>query len=236
MLNEAQSVALELPFALEMLGIVIGTIGGTLVACERRLDLVGGVGLGMACGLGGGLIRDVIMQKGSVYMLDSPYGIPVAVVVSLLVFFFSSPFVRRPHIIEWLDILGVGVFAVAGCDKAMLYGLSVWAALLMGILTGNGGGLLRDIMLGDVPKLFRKGNWYGICALLGSMAYWGCVMLAGVPKGPAATLGVVVTIAARRASLRFNLQSPAGVDLTPSVKRALGRARRAIPGKPGRRG
>lgn len=225
MLAEAQTTVLELPFALEMLGVVVGAVGGTLTACERKLDIVGGVALGMVCALGGGLIRDVIMQSDSVYMLDSPYGIPVSVCVALVVFFFHEPVVRHPNAVEWLDILGVALFAAAGADKAIVNGLSPAAVLLMGVLTGNGGGLLRDIVLGDVPKMFQKGNWYALCSLFGSLAYWLCVVPLGWQKGVAGSLAVIVTIALRRASLHFNIQSPADVDLTPRVRESIERAK-----------
>lgn len=225
MFAEIQTTMLELPFALEMLGVVVGAVGGTLTACELKLDIVGGVALGMVCALGGGLIRDVIMQSGGVYMLDSPYGIPVSVSVALVVFFFHEPVVRHPNAVEWLDILGVGLFAVTGADKAVVYGLSPAAVLLMGVLTGNGGGLLRDIVLGDVPKMFQKGNWYALCSLFGSLAYWLCVVELGWQKGMVGTLAVLVTVALRRASLHFDIQSPADVDFTPRVRQSLERAK-----------
>lgn len=95
----------------------------------------------------------------------------------------------------------------------------------MGVLTGNGGGLLRDIVLGDVPKMFQKGNWYALCSLFGSLAYWLCVVPLGRQKGVAGTLAVIVTIALRRASLHFNIQSPADVDLTPRVRESIERAK-----------
>lgn len=183
MLAEAQATALELPFALEMLGVVVGAVGGALTACERKLDIVGGVALGMV--------------------------------------FFHEPVVRRPNAVEWLNILGVTLFAAAGADKAIVYGLSPAAVPLMGVLTGNGGGLLRDIVLGDVPKMFQKGNWYALCSLFGSLAYWLCVVSLDWQKGVVGTLAVIATIALRRASLHFNIQSPADVDLTPRVRESI---------------
>lgn len=155
MLAEAQATALELPFALEMLGVV----------------------------------------------------------------FFHEPVVRRPNAVEWLNILGVTLFAAAGADKAIVYGLS--PAAVLPTRTGNGGGLLRDIVLGDVPKMFQKGNWYALCSLFGSLAYWLCVVSLGRQKGVVGTLAVIATIALRRASLHFNIQSPADVDLTPRVRESI---------------
>lgn len=226
----ARAGALQMPLVLEVLGIVVGAVTGTLTACERKLDVVGGVGLAMICGLGGGLIRDVIMQVGSVFMLESGYAIPLCAAVGLVVFFFHSAVEHWPEAIEWLDILGVALFAVAGCDKAIVYGLTPAASVLMGVLTGNGGGLLRDIVLGDVPKIFQKANWYAICALFGSLAYWVLVGGLGLEKGPVAIVSVLVTIAARRAALRFDLQSPADVDLTSRVRESIHRAARGTGG------
>ena len=225
MLPEIQSTALELPFALEMLGVVVGSMCGALAACARKLDIVGAAALAMVCGLGGGLIRDVIMQVGTVYLVDSAYGIPVSVAVGIVVFLFHSPFEKRTAAVEWLDIVAVALFAVAGADKALVWGKSLHVALLMGVLTGNGGGLLRDIVLGDVPQLFQKGNWYAICALFGSAAYIAAVEV-GCDKGAAGTTAVVLIVALRRAALRYNLQSVADVDLTPHVKRGIERAQR----------
>lgn len=231
----AHSVALQIPLVLEVLGVVVGAVTGTLTACERRLDIVGGVGLAMICGLGGGLIRDVIMQKGSVFMLEAGYAIPLCAGVGAVVFFFRSAVERWPRTIEWLDILGVALFAAAGCDKAIVYGLTPAASVLMGVLAGNGGGLLRDIVLGDVPKIFQKANWYAICALFGSVAYWLLADALSAEKGVAGAVSVVVTIAARRAALRFDLQSPADVDLTPRVSESIHRAAKG-PRRKGRRG
>lgn len=183
MLVEAQATVLELPFALEMLGVVVGAVGGALTACERKLDIVGGVALGMV--------------------------------------FFHEPVVRHPNAVEWLNILGVALFAAAGADKAIVFGLSPATVLLMGVLTGNDGGLLRDIVLGDVPKMFQKGNWYALCSLFGSLAYWLCVVSLGWQKGVVGTLADIATIALRRASLHFNIQSPADVDLTPRVRESI---------------
>lgn len=220
-----QSV-LQLPLPLEMLGVIVGAMCGALTACDRKLDIIGGVGLGMICALGGGLMRDVIMQVGSVYMLDSPLAIPVATGTALLVYFFHSPFAHRPQMVEWLDIISVALFAAAGADKAMVNGLELPAVLLMGVLTGNGGGFMRDIVLGDEPKIFKRANWYAICSLGGSLVYWMIALVLGLDKGIAGTISVVVTVAMRRASLRYDLKSPADVDFTPKVKESLETIRR----------
>lgn len=226
---EATQTALQMPFALEMVGVVVGSMCGALTACERKLDIIGCVALGMVCALGGGLLRDMIMQVGSVYIIDSDVAIHVSVVVALVVFFFHGLLERFPNAIEWLDILAVALFAASGADKAMTYNMNIAIVLLMGVLTGNGGGLIRDIVLGDVPKLFQRGNWYAICSLGGTLAYWLLVEFCSLDKGIAGTISVLLTILLRRLSLRYNLLSPADVDLSPNVEQGLKHLKRPSP-------
>lgn len=211
-----ESTVLTLPIWLELLGVVSGSISGALVARARRLDLVGACTLGMLCGLGGGLVRDIIMQVGSVYMLDSPYAIPVSLVASVVVFLFPTPVSHLSSAIEWVDIVSVGLFCAAGCDKALLYGLSPMSCILMGVLTGVGGGMVRDVFLGEVPKIFIPGNLYAICALGGSALYVA-MYYAGILNPWDAVACVGATMLLRRLSLRFNLRTPADMELTEKV-------------------
>lgn len=211
-----ESAVLTLPIWLELMGVVSGSISGSLIARARKLDLVGACALGMLCGLGGGLIRDVIMQVGSVYMLDSCYAIPVSLIASLIVFLFPTPVAQLSRTIEWVDIISVGLFCAAGCDKALLYNLSPFPCILMGVLTGVGGGMIRDVFLGEVPKIFIPGNLYALCALGGAVCYV-ILFYGGILNPWTAVACVAVTVALRRISLRYNLQTPADMELTRKV-------------------
>ena len=211
----------SLPEWLELASIFVGSMSGLLVARERKLDLVGFFGLALLCGLGGGLIRDMMMQRGGVYMLDSPFAIGTALAAAIVVFLFPQPFSRHPHILEWVDILAVGLFAVMGTDKAVVYGLNPLAVILMGTITGIGGGMLRDVFLGEVPRIFQRSNFYAICAVAGSAEYWFCVAFMPLDKGVAAIAGIFVTVALRRLSLHFDVKSPADVDFGPQVSRPI---------------
>lgn len=203
-----EAVAVSLPDWVELLSVIVGSLYGIVVARERKLDLIGFIGMALLCGLGGGLLRDMAMQRGGVYLIDSPFAIPAATATAIVGFFFSRQLVRHPNLLEWLDILAVGLFAVMGTDKAMVFGLSVWACVLMGTLTGVGGGMLRDVFLGDVPKIFQSNYFYAICAIAGSLAYYVAVSAFSLYKLWAAVLCVCVTVALRRLSLRFNIVSP----------------------------
>lgn len=221
-------VAVSLPTWVDLASVIVGSAGGVLVARARHLDAVGFVGLAVLCGLGGGLIRDVMMQMGSVYMLDSPFAIPASVATGLLGFLFPRLLDRVPNILEWLDIIAVALFALVGTDKALVYGLLPASCVLMGIMTGVGGGMLRDVFLGEVPRIFQRSNLYALCALAGSTVYYLTVVLLSVSKLWGAVLCVLVTIGLRRWSLHFNVKTPADVDLAPRVVAPVRRAARRV--------
>ena len=164
--------AVSIPVWLDLAAVVVGSASGLLVAQDRKLDLVGHIVLAMLGGLGGGLIRDIIMQRGGVYMISSEMAIPVTVLAGLVGFLFPGIFRKVPNLLEWVDIISVGLFVAAGTDKAVIYSLSPWAAVLMGTATGVGGGMMRDIFLGDTPRIFQRSNLYAICAVAGSVVYY----------------------------------------------------------------
>ena len=213
--------AVSLPTWVDLASVIVGSAGGVAVARARHLDAVGFVGLALLCGLGGGLIRDIMMQVGSVYMLDSPFAIPVSVATALVAFLFPQPIDRAGRLLEWLDIMAVALFALVGCDKALVHGFYPASCMLMGIMTGVGGGMLRDVFLGEVPRIFQRSNLYAVCALAGSATYYAAVMGLSMSKLWAGLLCIAVTIGLRRWSLRFNVQTPADVDLGPRVGRAV---------------
>lgn len=211
-----QFITLTMPEWIDMVAVVVGSAFGGLTASERKLDLFGAAGLGMLCGLGGGLIRDMIMQCGSVYMLSNDWAIPTAALAGTAVFFFSGLFKSLDKATAIVDILAVGIFTASGTDKAIIHELPVMAALLMGVLTGVGGGMLRDIFLGDVPQIFRPGNLYASCALISAAVYCALVY-AGLVKGFAVVVCVAVCCLLRWLSLRFGITTPSPVDYTPRL-------------------
>lgn len=211
--------SVPVPVWLDLAAVAVGSLSGLFYARERKLDLIGYIGLAILCGLGGGLVRDTIMQVGDVYMLNSQWPIIMCIVVGTVGFLFPTSISSYPHILEWIDIISVGLFAAAGADKAILYRLNPTAIVLMGTITGVGGGMMRDIFLGEVPQIFRRSNWYALCAIAGALSYYACAVGLALDKAWAAGICVFVTLLLRRISLRYNLYSPADVDLAPAVKK-----------------
>lgn len=169
-------------------------------------------------------------------MLNSTPAILLCVLAGIIVFHFPRAFFRIPNAIEWADIVEVGLFCAAGASKALGYGLGGVQAVLMGVITGLGGGLLRDVCLGDVPRIFQTSNLYALCALGGSLTYFALYDLAHVMNPWLAIACTLVTVALRRASLRWGIVSSTSRDHTDMVLAPVRRAAERARGHAKRRG
>lgn len=201
------------PFWLEMLAVIVASISGSLAAREHKLDYVGGIGLAVACGLGGGLIRDVILQCGNVYILSQPLALPVSIATATCAFIFPDIVEKPDRLIAVLDIFAVGLYAAVGADKAMIYNLTPVNCVMMGFFTAVGGGMMRDVFLGQTPSIFQRGNFYAIASIAGAAAYVALVEALGSSKPVALVICVAITMGLRWISLRFNILSPTEVNL-----------------------
>lgn len=207
------SESVAIPLAFELLAVVVAAATGALTARENKLDLVGAIGLAVLVSLGGGLIRDVILQEGNVYILRQPLALPVAIATAAAVFTFPFMVEKPDRLVAILDIFSVGLFAVMGADKTMLYGYPAITCVMMGFFTAVGGGLLRDVCLARVPYIFQRSNLYAIAAIAGALTYIVLVQCLDIWNIAAAVIGVAVTMAVRWWSIRYNIMSPTEVDL-----------------------
>ena len=207
------SESVAIPLAFELFAVVVAAATGALTARENKLDLVGAIGLAVLVSLGGGLIRDVILQEGNVYILRQPLALPVAVATATAVFTFPVMVEKPDRLVAALDIFSVGMFAVMGADKTMLYGYPAITCVMMGFFTAVGGGLLRDVCLARVPYIFQRSNLYAIAAIAGALTYIVLVQYLDIWNIAAAVISVAVTMAVRWWSIRYNIMSPTEVDL-----------------------
>lgn len=207
------SESVAIPLAFELLAVVVAAATGALTARENKLDLVGAIGLAVLVSLGGGLIRDVILQEGNVYILRQPLALPVAVATAAAVFTFPVMVEKPDRLVAILDIFSVGLFAVMGADKTMLYGYPAITCVMMGFFTAVGGGLLRDVCLARVPYIFQRSNLYAIAAIAGALTYIVLVQCLDIWNIAAAVISVAITMAVRWWSIRYNIMSPTEVDL-----------------------
>ncbi len=168
-------------FILEIIGTIAFAASGAMTALKKDMDLFGIAILGITTAVGGGALRDVILGKTPPTMFEKPIYAAVAAITSLVVFF---PFVRRlfdknqylyDHIIRVMDALGLAIFTVMGIGAAKVVsdGHNLFLLVFVGVITGVGGGLIRDIMAGDTPYIFVK-HVYASASIVGALA---CALL-----------------------------------------------------------
>lgn len=191
------------PAFIDYLSVIAGVLTGALVACDRKLDIIGVTVLGLVTGYGGGMFRDFLLQSHGVYFMAHPYLLLAAIALCVVVFFFRQIFDRIDYGVFVADALSVGLFAVAGASKAFSCGAGFVMSIALGVLTAVGGGALRDVALGEVPGIFKASNFYAVAALAGSFLY--VVLVAyGAQDTLAAVLCVVCVVMLRCLSVRFN--------------------------------
>lgn len=215
----ASSQPASIPLWIELFVVVVSAGTGVLTARENKLDYVGALWLAVLLGLGGGLIRDVILQVGDVYILKQPLALPACLVSATVVFVFPAIIEKPDKIIAVLDIFSVGLYAAIGADKAYVYGFAPTVCIMMGFFTAVGGGMLRDICLARTPIIFQRGNFYALAAIFGAATYIFLVSKLGVWNILALVISTGVTVFLRWLSIEFNIQTPTEVDISRMVHR-----------------
>src|SRR5512141_2272378 len=155
---------------LDLFGVAVFAITGSLAAGKKHMDLFGVVVLALATALGGGTLRDLILGAYPVFWISSPTYIFVSTGVALAVFFLAR-FVRPPaRALTFADAFGLAVFTVIGADKAISLGVPGSIAVIMGVMTGVAGGIIRDMLSGEIPLVLRK-EIYATASLCGAATF-----------------------------------------------------------------
>lgn len=193
--------------ALDLLGIFVFAISGGLAAVRTRLDIFGVVVLAMATGLGGGLIRDVLIGAVPPPALDDWRYLATPVAAGLVAFLWHPVVERLEGVINVFDAVGLGMFCVAGALKAHEYGLGPAPAAALGMLTGVGGGVIRDLLAGRGPVLLRSRELYAIPALAGAAVASTAVEL-GLNGAVVVAPAALVATGWRLLAIRFDWRAP----------------------------
>lgn len=211
----ASQVAMPIP--VEVAAVFAGALSGAVVGVRRGFDVVGVMTLAIASGLGGGIIRDVLLQKYGIVAFQNPRLLITAFVAAAIGFFFTSAAERSKPAIFLIDTVSLSLFALIGADKALRADLLFLPAVMLGTITCVGGAMLRDVLCGEVPESLRPGTFYATAALAGSTVF---VMLASwlnVVKFVAAVVSFAVIAGLRLLSVHRGWQTPRARDLTPAV-------------------
>ena len=190
-------------FVLELIGAAAFAISGAMAAIKRKADIFGVVFLGVITALGGGVIHDVLIGQLPPKMFISYAYLLASLLVSLIVFF--DAYIRREkyfankdklsEINNIFDAVGLAVFTISGMNTAMGVSDNVILILTLGVITGVGGGMLRDMMTNTMPKVLRK-RVYAVASLIGGALYY-VLYLIGVNDILSAVIGMVTIFVLR---------------------------------------
>ena len=193
-------------YVFEHLGVAVFAITGALAAKNKRVDLFGVVVLALVTALGGGTLRDLILGTRPFWTVDVSFtlGATAAAVVT----FFAARFWEMPSTSLLIaDACGLALFTMIGTERALAFSASNTVAVVLGVMTGVAGGMIRDVLTGEIPLVFRAGIYlYATAALCGAAVF----VLVAPRMSPLAgqSIAVAVTLSLRLAAIRWRLRLP----------------------------
>ncbi|KFN51944.1 hypothetical protein N790_03955 [Arenimonas malthae CC-JY-1] len=191
---------------LDLVGTFVFALSGALVGVRHRLDLFGVLVLSFVAANGGGVMRDALIGATPPAALQDWRYVAISIVAGLFTFWRAGTIERWRNPVQSIDAVGLGVFAVAGALKAQAFGLGPVGAMLLGMLTGIGGGMIRDVLVAQVPTVL-KAELYAIAALAGA----GVVVLGtalSLPVAWVAGAGIVACTGLRLFAIRRGWKLP----------------------------
>jgi uncharacterized membrane protein YeiH len=192
--------------AIDFIGTFAFAISGATAGVRKGLDLFGVLVLAFAAGTAGGIARDALLgATPPVALVDARY-LAVCVLAGLATFFRHDVIERLRNPLQLSDAVGLGLFAVLGARKALEHGVGPVGAVMLGVLTGVGGGVMRDVLVVQVPGILQR-ELYAVAALLGaSLVVTGNLL--GLPPQPVAVAGAAACFALRFLAMRRGWQLP----------------------------
>ncbi|MEL7098086.1 MAG: trimeric intracellular cation channel family protein [Pseudomonadota bacterium] len=187
--------------------VFIFALTGALVASRAQLDPVGFLFVACLTAVGGGTARDVLLDRNPIFWMAQPAYLGVAAGAAILVFFTAHLLESRLRTLLWLDALALAIAMAAGCAVALSLGQPPVIVVLMGVVTGCLGGLMRDVVVGDVPVVLKQGELYVSAAFGGALCLWAATLLP-VPAPWHLAVGAGVTWALRAGSIAFGWRLP----------------------------
>jgi uncharacterized membrane protein YeiH len=203
---ETQGTGL-LIFGLQMAATMVCAVGGALAAGRKRLDVVGVVFVSFVAAVGGGSLRDLLLDRNPVFWLAQPSYLTVSLIAGALTWIYICRWKAPVRFLSFVDAFGLGLFTISGIQIAQEMGQSLLICLVMGVITGVAGGLLRDLLCGEIPSIFKSGELYASAALLGGAVFFLAETWGAGPK-VCALMGAGTVIGLRLAALHLGWRLP----------------------------
>ncbi len=181
-------------------------ISGIRLASAKKFDWFGAYVVGLVTAIGGGTLRDLLLDVTPFWMLQPSYLIVTGLAL-VFVILLGKFVIRLNNTFFLFDAIGLGLFVVVGIEKSLSAGFPFWVAILMGMITGSAGGIIRDIFINEEPLIFRK-DIYALACLLGGIVYYCCIKMDITPV-LTQLISAVAVIIARILAVKYHISLPA---------------------------
>ena len=190
---------------LDFIGTLAFAISGIRLASAKRFDLFGAYVVGVTTAIGGGTMRDVLLSQ-SPFWMDNSFYLLCSAFALLWVIVFRRFLVRQNNTWFLFDTIGLALFTVTGIEKTVAAGFPFWTAIIMGTLTGAGGGVFRDVFINEVPLIFRK-EIYALACVIGGLFYFVCYKM-GMDNIQAGVICGATVMLTRFLAVKYKLHLP----------------------------
>jgi uncharacterized membrane protein YeiH len=206
----------SLPYLLDLAGTFVFAFSGAMAGVRRKLDLFGVLVLSFAAANTGGITRDILIGAVPPGAINDWHYLGVSLAAGIMTFYFPSAVMERWNPVLLFDAAGLALFAVSGAHKALVHGLNPVMSTLLGMLTGIGGGMARDVLLAEIPIVLRA-DLYAVAALAGA----AIVVIANVfklPSDAAVLVGAALCFGLRILAMKYGWRLPVATLDTQSSK------------------
>ena len=199
---------MSLLYILNLAGVAVFAVSGVLAAGRKKLDLLGVLVVATVTAIGGGTLRDLLLDRHPIFWFEELEHLAAILTASLLTLVYLR--FRRPpdRSLRIADALGLAVFTISGTQLAAAADLPGVIAIIMGVMTGVAGGVIRDTLLAEIPLIMRRGELYATAAITGATLYL-LLVAAGLPGPLPTVLGMASVVLLRFASILWGLRLPA---------------------------
>ena len=190
---------------LDFIGTFAFAISGIRLASAKRFDWFGAYVVGLATAIGGGTIRDVLLDVTPAWMTTPVYLICTAIAM-FFVIAFGKYVIRLNNTFFIFDSVGLALFTIVGAEKSLALGYPFWVAIIMGSITGAAGGVIRDVFINEIPLIFRK-EIYAMACVIGGIAYWLCLKM-NLESSVSQIIGGSVVLITRILAVKYRITLP----------------------------
>ncbi len=192
-------------YIIDFIGSYAFAVSGIRLASAKKFDLFGAYVIGLVTAIGGGTTRDLLLNTTPFWMLQPSYLIATALAL-FSVIIFGKYLIHLKNTFFIFDSIGLGLFVVVGIERTLETGFPFWVAIIMGMITGSVGGIIRDILINEVPLIFRK-EIYAIACIIGGMVFYICT-LTPIPTIYTQIISALSVIFVRFLAVKYQISLP----------------------------